>query len=235
MTGGASGIGAALVRRLAAEGAQVVSVDIDPGGGGIRADVSRPEDWAERVVPALHRLDIACLNAGVVTGEDGVGEISLDAYRRVLGVNVDGVVFGVRALLPLLERDGGGDVLATASLAALVPVASDPLYTGTKHFVVGYVRSAAEPLRERGVRINALCPGIADTSILSPESRVRLEESGFPLLSPDEVADAAMAALQSGETGQAWVCQPGLDPQPYRFRGVPGPRVAGAEGVRPPL
>jgi len=80
-----------------------------------------------------------------------------------------------------------------------------------------------------------VCPGIVATPLLGDEGRARLEESGFPLLRPEDVAEAVAAVLASGGTGQAWVCQPGREPEPYQFRGVPGPRVEGAEGVRPPL
>jgi short-subunit dehydrogenase len=111
---------------------------------------------------------------------------------------------------------------------------SDPMYAGTKHFLIGFVRSVAPELAARGVSINAVCPGIVDTPLLG-QGRAALEATGFPLLAPDDVADAVFAALESGETGQAWVVQPGRAPEPYRFHGVPGPRVPGAVGVRPPL
>jgi NAD(P)-dependent dehydrogenase (short-subunit alcohol dehydrogenase family) len=231
VTGGASGIGRAIVDRLETDDHEVVVVDVadDPS-----LDVAEPATW-ERIVSRLDGLDIACLNAGVVTGVAAIVDLSDEAYRRILRVNVDGVVFGVRALTPLLERSGGGDVVVTASLAGLTTMANDPIYAGTKHFLVGFVRSVAPQLEARGVRINAVCPGIVATPLLGDEGRARLEESGFPLLRPEDVAEAVAAVLAGGETGQAWVCQPGREPEPYQFRGVPGPRVEGAEGVRPPL
>jgi NAD(P)-dependent dehydrogenase (short-subunit alcohol dehydrogenase family) len=231
VTGGASGIGRAIVDRLETDDHEVVVVDVadDPS-----LDVAEPATW-ERIVSRLDGLDIACLNAGVVTGVAAIVDLSDEAYRRILRVNVDGVVFGVRALTPLLERSGGGDVVVTASLAGLTTMANDPIYAGTKHFLVGFVRSVAPQLEVRGVRINAVCPGIVATPLLGDEGRARLEESGFPLLRPEDVAEAVAAVLAGGETGQAWVCQPGREPEPYQFRGVPGPRVEGAEGLRPPL
>lgn len=233
VTGAASGIGRAIAERLASEGYDVVAADIAPTEGGLRLDVSDPEDW-QQAAAGLERLDVACLNAGVVTGTGELAEMTAEQYRRILGVNVDGVVFGVRALLPVLERDGGGRIVVTASLAGLTPVESDPVYAATKHFVIGFVRSVAPQLSERGVTIDAVCPGIVDTPILG-EWRSRLEEAGFPLLRPEEVAEAVVAALTDPSTGQAWVCQLGREPEPYRFHGVPGPRVPGAEGVRPPI
>ena len=114
-------------------------------------------------------------------------------------------------------------------------MASDRVYSLTKHAVIGLVRSVAPQLAERGIRINAVCPGITDTPLLRPEERGRLESAGFPLLGADDVADAVVRALESDATGQAWAVQPGREPLVYQFRGVPGPRVAGAEGVVPPL
>jgi NAD(P)-dependent dehydrogenase (short-subunit alcohol dehydrogenase family) len=231
VTGGASGIGRAIVERLAGDGFEVVVVDVAEDSS---LDVAEPATWA-RLAARLERLDVACLNAGVVTGHTSIVDLPDEAYRRIIRVNVDGVVFGVRALAPLLERSGGGDIVVTASLAGLTTMVNDPIYAGTKHFLVGFVRSVAPQLEARGIRINAVCPGIVDTPLLGEEGRARLQESGFPLLRPEDVAETVAAARASGETGQAWVCQPGREPEPYRFRGVPGPRVEGAEGVRPPL
>ena len=242
VTGGGSGIGHAIAERLAADGADLVVVDVDEvaaqrsaravDGRAAAADVGDPAEW-ERLAGTIESLDVACLNAGVVTDESDIDDVSDDAYRRIMRVNVDGVVFGLRALVPVIERSGG-DVVVTASLAGLTPMASDPIYAATKHFLVGLVRSVAPALDARGVRINAVCPGIVDTPLIG-DGKARLEAAGFPLLQPADVAEAVARALASGQTGQAWVVQPGREPEPYRFGGVPGPRVAGAEGMRPPV
>ena len=221
VTGAAGGIGRAIVRRLEADGYDVTGVDVD------ELDVSDPTAWRD-----LPPLDVACLNAGVTTGTASVAELTDDQYRRILGANVDGVVFGVRALVPLLEP--AGKIVVTASLAGLTDVPSDPVYAGTKHFVIGFVRSVAPQLAERGITINAVCPGIVDTPMIM-DSRATLEAAGFPLLAPEEIAAAVAEILASEGTGEAWVVQPGRSPEPFRFRGVPGPRTPGAEGVRPPL
>jgi NAD(P)-dependent dehydrogenase (short-subunit alcohol dehydrogenase family) len=118
----------------------------------------------------------------------------------------------------------GSAVVATASLAGLVAMPLDPVYTLTKHAVVGFVRAVAPQLAERGITINALCPGFADTPIVEPELREWVDGKGIALIDPETVAAAALAAARSGETGQAWVVQPGRDPLVYEFRGVPGPR-----------
>jgi NAD(P)-dependent dehydrogenase (short-subunit alcohol dehydrogenase family) len=222
VTGGASGIGRAIVERLEQRGTDVRLLDLRDG-----FDVSDPTAW-ESVGP----VDLACLNAGVATGSTQIGELADDDYRRILGANVDGVVFGVRRLARVSRR--GSAIVVTASLAGLTSMPSDPIYTGTKHFLVGFVRSVAPQLEDRGIRINAVCPGIVDTPMLG-EGRARLEAAGFPLLSPEVVADAVLGAAESGGTGEAWVVQPGREPEPYRFRGVPGPRVPEAKGNLPPL
>ena len=223
VTGGASGIGRAIVERLEQGGADVRVLDLQNG-----FDVSDPSAW-DSVGP----VDLACLNAGVVTGTGEIAELSDDAYRRILGTNVDGVVLGVRRLARVLES--GSAIIVTASLAGLTSMPRDPVYAGTKHFLVGFVRSVAPQLEERGVRINAVCPGIVDTPILGEEGRARFEAAGFPLLRPDDVAEAVVAAVESGGTGEAWVCQPGREAEPYRFGGVPGPRAPGSEGALPPI
>jgi NAD(P)-dependent dehydrogenase (short-subunit alcohol dehydrogenase family) len=229
VTGAAGGIGGAIVARLEAAGADVVTVDLR--NADVVADVADPRSWDD-VAARAGELDVACLNAGVVTGHGDLASLTDEQYRRIMGVNVDGAVYGLRALLPRLRE--GAHVVVTASLAGLGPMASDPIYSGTKHFLVGLVRSAAPQLAERGIRINAVCPGIADTPLLGAD-RERLLEAGFPLLMPDDVAEAVMRVLEDDETGQAWAVQPGREPLKYAFRGVPGPRVAGAEGMRPPL
>jgi NAD(P)-dependent dehydrogenase (short-subunit alcohol dehydrogenase family) len=180
-------------------------------------DVGDAAAW-ESVGP----VEGAFLNAGVATGGTEIGALTDGDYRRALGANVDGVVFGVRRLAQVMAP--GSAIVATASLAGLTPMPLDPVYTLTKHAVVGFVRAVAPQLAARGIRINALCPGYADTPIVGEELRQRLGEQGVPLLAPERVAEAALAAARSEETGQVWVVQPGREPLVYEFHGVPGPR-----------
>ena len=222
VTGGRAGIGSAIVAALERHGVDVQVLDIDDG-----FDVSDPRAW-----DAVGAVDLACLNAGVITGEGDVAKVSDTQYRRILGVNLDGVVFGVRRLANVMER---GAIVVTASLASLTTLPNDPLYALTKHAVVGFVRSAAPQLAARGIRLNAVCPGIVDTPLLGDVGRAALTAAGFPLLRPDEVAEAVLVAARDDEVGQAWVVQPGRAPVKFRFPGVPGPRGPGAEGAVPPL
>lgn len=223
MTGAAGGIGRAIVARLESEGVEVQGLDLVDG-----FDVTDPAAWE-----SLQRAELACLNAGVTAATSSIAELTEDEYRRVAAVNLDGVVWGVRRFARVMEE--GDAILVTASLAGLTGVEGDPVYALTKHAVIGLVRSVAPQLAERGIRINAVCPGFADTPMVAGELRRALESVGFPLLRPEEVAEAVWRAAQSGGTGEAWVVQPGRDPEPYRFRGIPGPRVEGREGIAPPL
>ena len=223
VTGAAGGIGRAIVDRLEREGAEVLELDLVTG-----FDVTDPKAWQ-----SVDRVELACLNAGVTATTAEIAELTADDYRRVVAVNVDGVVYGVRRLARELEE--GDAIVVTASLAGLTGVESDPIYALTKHAVIGFVRSVAPQLERRGVRVNAVCPGFADTPMVAGEVRASLDEAGFPLLRSEEVADSVLLAARSGGTGEAWIVQPGRKPEAYRFRGIPGPRTPGAEGVAPPL
>jgi NAD(P)-dependent dehydrogenase (short-subunit alcohol dehydrogenase family) len=221
VTGGRSGIGAAIVARLEAEGTEVHVLDLADG-----FDVTDPAAWDEAPT-----VELACLNAGVLGPPGDVGDLDVDAYRRVVAVNVDGVVLGTRAVARTMAP--GGAIVATASLAGLTAVESDPVYALTKHAVVGFVRSVAPSLAARGIRLNAVCPGVVDTPMTDP-IRDRLQAAGFPLLRPEDVAATVLHAAADDEVGQAWVVQPGREPLRFRFPGVPGPRGAG-EGTVPEL
>jgi NAD(P)-dependent dehydrogenase (short-subunit alcohol dehydrogenase family) len=214
VTGGEGGLGRAMRARLEREGYEVESLDLATG-----FDVTDPAAW-ERV----GRVDIACLNAGVLTGE-----LTYENYRRAVAVNVDGVVLGVLRLREVMD---GGAIVATASLAGLVGMPSDAVYSLTKHAVVGFVRSMA-PLVEP-IRLNAVCPGIADTPMIDGQ-RAAFAAASFPLLAPDDVAEAMWRAATSEGTGECWFVQPGRESQPFRFPNVPGPRVEDESVGRPPL
>ena len=219
VTGGASGIGAALVARLRSEGFNCQVLDLTTG-----FDVSTPRDW-----DTVDAVDVACLNAGVLGGPADPADLTLEGYRRAVTVNVDGVVLGVRRLARVMKP--GGRIVCTASLAGLTAVPEDPVYAATKHAVIGFVRSASTALEARGISINAVCPGFADTAMVDGDLRTRLEAAGFPLLATEDVAEAAWVALTSGKTGHAWAVQPGRPPIDFRFPTLPGPRTADDEPI----
>jgi NAD(P)-dependent dehydrogenase (short-subunit alcohol dehydrogenase family) len=222
VTGGASGIGAAIATLLEKEGAEVRVLDLRDG-----FDVGDPRAWDE-----VGAVDLACLNAGVTTGESDLVAVSDGAYRRILGANLDGIVFGTRRLATVMNT--GSAIVATASLAGLAPNFSDPIYTLTKHAVVGFVRSVAPQLELRGIRISAVAPGFVDTPLIGG-ARSMFTNAGFPLLSPEEVARTVLRAARDSKCGDVWVIQPGREPEPFRFPHVPGPRdeLGGHVGLPP--
>jgi len=206
VTGGRGGIGRAIV---AAYGGESLALDLP------EFDVGSADAWRS----LEGEFDAAFLNAGVGIGVEDVADLSDEEYARIVRANLDGVVYGTRECARRLMPNGGS-IVATASLAGLTSMPFDPLYTATKHAVVGFVRSAAPALERRGIRINALCPGFTDTPIVEEELRGMLP---VPLMEPSFVADAALQALRSEDTGQAWVVQPNRVLQ-FRFPSIPGPR-----------
>lgn len=241
VTGGASGLGRASALALAAAGAEVVIADVDAEGGQavaaqagghfIATDVSDLDANRAMVAFAVERcgrLDLAYLNAGV-TSRCGVGEdFDPVSYRRAMGVNLDGVVYGTHAALAAMKANDGpqrGTIVATASLAGLTGVPMEPLYAANKHGVVGLVRSLGPALALDGVRINAVCPGFAVSAMTDP-IREGLEAAGFEMIPAEVVAETVVRLFALDVSGECWFVQPGREPAAFQFRNVPGPRTA---------
>jgi NAD(P)-dependent dehydrogenase (short-subunit alcohol dehydrogenase family) len=183
VTGGASGIGAAAVRRLAAEGARVAVVDRDRDGaelvaasaGGeaiaVEADVSDEAavaGYIEAALEAFGRIDLYHLNAGIAGARDVLPDVGVDDFDRVIAVNVRGVFLGIREALRQYDRQGGGGaVVVTASICSFGGGADLVPYHVSKHALVGLVQSAAVYGGPRGVRVNAVAPGIVPTNLLA--------------------------------------------------------------------
>jgi len=243
VTGGASGLGRATALALAEAGSVVVIADVDEEGGRavagqvgghfVRTDVSDLEANRAMVGFALQEaggLDLVFLNAGVTSGIGLGPEFDLERYRRVMGVNLDGVVFGTVAALPALRRahaeggsGGGGSIVATASLAGLTGTPYDPLYSANKHAVVGLARSLGPALALEGIRFNAVCPGFAESQIIAP-IRDALLGSGLPIIPAAQVADTVLTLFAGDMSGECWFVQAGRPAGPFEFRGIPGPR-----------
>ena len=236
ITGGASGFGAEVARQLARRGDDVVLLDVDDEGGKrvadelggtyIHCDVSDFDEvlaTTAEAEKAYGGLDLFFLNAGISTGCGLDEDFDIAAYRRAMGINIDGVVFGVHAALPALRRRGGGSIVCTASMAGLTAVPFDPAYGANKHAVVGLVRGLGPALAPQNITINAFCPGFAETKIIANIKDV-LIESGVPIIPVETAGAAVLQAFDSGETGQAWLLQAGLEAMIYKFRGIPGPK-----------
>jgi NAD(P)-dependent dehydrogenase (short-subunit alcohol dehydrogenase family) len=243
ITGGANGFGAATARRFAGLGGTVVVSDVEAdrgaavadevGGRFVPCDVSSYDDAVAAVgavVSAHGRLDVAFLNAGISTGCGLGDDFDLAKYRRAMGVNLDGVVFTMQAAMSAMRRAGnGGDVIATASLAGLTAVPFDPIYGANKHGVVGLVRGVGAASTAEGIRVNALCPGFADTRIVD-DIRGVLADQGLDLIPVDQVVDTVVAILDGGRSGECWFVQVGRESAAFQFRNIPGPRGR-SEGV----
>lgn len=233
ITGGAGGIGAAIARRLARRGWRIVIADVDDAAGialadeidarFLHTDVGSLSDNTAAVAAALShygRLDLAMLNAGLGEPEGSLLDFDPDAYRALVAVNQDGVVYGVHAALGQMSKQGSGTIIATSSMAGVDASPINPLYAGTKHAVIGLVRSLGPVLEPSGVRINALCPTFVDTPILR-DAVPYIRELGIAVLDPERAADAVEAILADERTGQAWLLVPNSDARPMDFPDTP--------------
>lgn len=223
ITGGASGIGAEMARRFTREGAVVTVADInDPlgesvaaevGGTYVHLDVTDSAQW-NTVVADHAPFDIVALNAGVSTNQHVVGGempthpleiVDDERYRRIMRVNVDGVVFGARAVIPSMIERRTGHILVTASLAGLIPIPPDPIYGLTKHAMVGLVKSLGVALAPHNVCISALCPGFIDTPLVSDLAKEFAKMFSIGVMEVEAAGDLAMTALDQRIPGSQWV------------------------------
>jgi NAD(P)-dependent dehydrogenase (short-subunit alcohol dehydrogenase family) len=206
VTGGASGIGAAMARRFAAEGARAVVVaDRDLAGatrvaqacGGHAAglDVVHPEAIEALVaqVEAQHGpIDLFCSNAGITAV--GGPELPDADWQRVMDVNLMAHVRAARALLPRMLARGGGYLLHTASAAGLLSQFDAP-YAVSKHAAVAFAEWLSIAYGERGIRVSCLCPGAVDTPLLQAETPSRRALLSQGLMDADAVAGCVVQAL----------------------------------------
>ncbi len=226
MTGGAAGIGEAIVRRLVIEGARVGFCDLDGPAGTILAkelgdaalfralDVADGNDlssFVNEVAAHFGRLDILCSNAGM-SGRGTTEETDLALWRKVMAVDVEAVFLGAKAAIPHMRAAGGGAIVNTASTAGLGGYLGMVAYSTAKGAVVNYTRSLALDCAAYAIRVNAVCPGLVETAMTTvhradPARRERML-STIPLgrpARPDEVA-AVVAFLASEDASYMTGC-----------------------------
>ncbi|HEY3259780.1 MAG TPA: 3-oxoacyl-ACP reductase [Pseudonocardiaceae bacterium] len=221
VTGAASGIGLASARRLAAEGATVVCVDIDAQAGAavadainghfVRADVSNEGEVRRMYATAYEgcgRIDIAVHNAGISPPEDAsILTTGLDAWHRVQEVNLTSVYLGCKYVIPFMQRQGSGSIINTASFVAVMGAATSQIsYTASKGGVLALSRELGVQFAREGIRVNALCPGPVNTPLLRELFAADPERAARRLVhvpmgrfaEPEEIA-AAVAFLASDD------------------------------------
>lgn len=207
VTGGGSGIGRALCRRFAAEGAaRVVVADVDANAAqgvaaeiaGIAApcDVRREadvQDVVSRVMTECGRIDLFVSNAGI-TVKGGV-DVPNDAWQRCWDVNVLSHVFAARAVLPHMLERGEGALLQVASAAGLLTEMGSAVYSATKHAAVAFAEWLSIHYKPRGIRVFCLCPAGVDTTLLNPDD-VYDQFLKRSAVTPEAVADSVVAGLR---------------------------------------
>ncbi len=228
VTGGASGIGAALTTKLVDEGAEVWIADrqiglaqelaqrLSSGGGkahAIELDVRNYSSFERAVAEAVQqsgRIDYLFNNAGIgVAGE--VDSYTLDDWNDVFDVNLRGVVHGIQAVYPIMIRQHSGHIVNTASMAGLMTTAGQASYTATKHAVVAISKTLRLEAERHGVQVSVLCPGVIRTPILtggrygrtdiagiSDEEILKMWERLRPM-APEKFAERALRAVLRGD------------------------------------
>ena len=230
VTGGATGIGAAVVELFAKEGASVVIADVNGEAGEdvaegvrktggrslfVRCDVSSAHDVEQVVAQAVGhfgKLTVAVLNAGIdVVG--AVADISEEDWWRCLHVNLGGVFLGMKYAIPAMLAARGGSIVATSSIQALLGFREYSAYAASKGGVIGLTHQAAVDYGPHGIRVNAICPSTVLTPMCDhelaeaadPEALMRAWAAPHPLGRIGMPTDIAQAALFLASREASWV------------------------------
>jgi NAD(P)-dependent dehydrogenase (short-subunit alcohol dehydrogenase family) len=222
ITGAGSGLGLASARRMAAEGARIIAVDIDAatgelaaketGGEFVAADVADEEqvrDLFDGIADRYGRVDVAFNNAGISPpDDDSILTTGLDAWRRVQEINLTSVYLCCKYVLPHMQRQQKGSIINTASFVAVLGAATSQIsYTASKGGVLAMSRELGVQFAREGIRVNALCPGPINTPLLRELFAKDPERAARRLVhvpmgrfgEPEEIA-AAVAFLASDDS-----------------------------------
>ena len=211
VTGAASGIGLECAKALLTEGVSVVLIDraegslrnicadLGPQAFPLVIDLTNPQSVATMMPQILEnfgKLDIFHANAGAYIGGDVV-EGDPDAWDRMLNLNVNAAFRSVQAVLPHMVERQTGDIIMTSSIAGLVPVVWEPIYTASKFAVQAFVHTVRRQVMKHGIRVGAVAPGPVVTALISDWPKAKLEETiaAGGLMEASEVADAVMFML----------------------------------------
>lgn len=211
ITGAASGIGLECAKSLLNAGARVVFIDraeealgdvcadLGPNAIPLVVDLTNPQSVAAMmpgILEAAGQLDIFHANAGSYVG----GEIlngDPDAWDRMLNLNVNAVFRSVHAVLPHMVERKTGDIIVTSSIAGVVPVVWEPIYTASKHAVQAFVHTVRRQVAKHSIRVGAVLPGPVVTALISdwPRDKLEAELAAGGLIEPVEVAEAVLFML----------------------------------------
>ncbi|MGS1024471.1 SDR family oxidoreductase [Burkholderia glumae] len=211
ITGAASGIGLACARALIGAGAKVVLIDraqerlaacrdeLGPNALPHAVDLLQPQQvcaMLPRILELAGGLDIFHANAGAYVGGE-VANGNPDDWDRMLNLNVNAAFRSVHAVLPHLIAQRAGDIIFTSSIAGIVPVVWEPIYTASKFAVQAFVHTTRRQVMKHGVRVGAVAPGPVVTALLDDWPRAKMEEAlaAGSLMQPEEVADAVLFML----------------------------------------
>jgi len=211
ITGAASGIGLECARTMIASGARVVLVDraeealnsvcseLGDNAIPLRIDLTDAADMAgmmPKVLEKTGKLDIFHANAGTYVGGEVLGG-DPDAWDRMLNLNVNALFRSIHAVLPHMVERKSGDIIVTSSIAGLVPVVWEPIYTASKHAVQAFVHTVRRQVAKYGLRVGAVAPGPVVTALISdwPKEKLEAEMAAGGLIQPTEVAQAVLFML----------------------------------------
>lgn len=211
VTGAASGIGLACARAMLEAGARVALVDraadkldalcaeLGPNAFAVAVDLLDKESVAGMMPTILGmagRLDVFHANAGSYVGGDVHGG-DPDSWDRMLNLNVNSLFRCIHAVLPHMVERGSGDIVVTSSVAGVVPVVAEPIYTASKHAVQAFVHTLRRQVMRHGIRVGAVLPGPVVTALLDDWPKAKLDDAlaNGGLIQPREVAEAVMFML----------------------------------------